>query len=438
VLTFFIVAGIVIALQPVIGLVVIMPLTFAFIVIRKFNREVREVYQKLRAQLGEIGTFVHDRLGGVQLIQGFGREKEETRLFAGAVGGHYRNALRALRMRCLFFPLVGLGGFLSNVFMLGLGVWFIWRGEFTLGGLIAYRGYWWRLQSPINSLARMSDTLQRARASAERVMGLLAEPVEIVNQPGARAPETMRGELEFVGVDFAYQPDKPILRGVGFRVAPGEFVAIAGASGAGKSTLLGLVPRFFDVTAGAVRVDGLDVREWELHSLRRRMGLVQQETYLFNETIAENIRYPRPDATDEEVVQAARQANAHGFIEGLPQGYATRVGERGVKLSGGQKQRLSLARAFLSNPAILLLDEPTSAVEPESEELIAAAIVALARERTTLLVTHRVSLLQRAPRILFFHAGMLLADGSHRDLLRTCPDYARSYSLWVAEEAEAR
>jgi len=432
--TFIIVAGIVIALQPVIGAFIMLPLFLAFFLIRKFNLQVKRVYESLRKRLGEIGNFVNDRLGGVQLTQSYGLESSETRRFRKVVNKHYSSAVEAIRMRALFFPLVGLGGFLSNVVMLGLGAWFIWRGEFTLGGLIAYRGYWWRLQSPINTLARMTDTLQRARAAAARVLQVLYEPVEIVDRPGAKSWSEPRGAIRFDNVHFAYRPEVPILTGIDCEIEAGEFVAIAGSSGAGKSTLLSLVPRFFDPTAGVVRLDGVDVRDLTLASIRQRVGLVQQETYLFNDTLFENIRYARPEATEEEIIEAARRANAHPFIEKLADRYETIVGERGVKLSGGQKQRISLARAFLANPLLLLLDEPTSSVEPESEELIATSIADLARERTTLLVTHRVSLLKRAPRILFLRGQHLIADGPHETLMAECDAYRQSYSLWEAEE----
>jgi len=433
ILTFLIVAGIVVALQPVIGLAVMVPLALAFILIQKFNNTIKGIHEKLRRRLGEIGVFVNDRLGGVQLTQTYNRQSAEVSRFWQIVQKHYSSAVDAIRMRALFFPLVGLGGFLSNVVMLGLGAWFIWQGEFTLGGLIAYRGYWWRLQSPINTIARMSDTLQRARAAAVRVFEVLNEPVEIIDHPDARPWRDPRGDITFDHVSFAYEPGHPILEEIHCAIPAGSLVAIAGSSGAGKSTLLSLIPRFFDPTGGAVLLDGQDVRRLTLDSVRGRLALVQQETWLFNDSLLENIRYACPEASVEAVMEAARRANAHHFIEQLAKGYDTVVGERGVKLSGGQRQRISLARAFLANPLLLLLDEPTSAVEPESEELIAQAIWELARERTTLLVTHRVSLLCRAPRILFVERHRLVADGSHEELMRTCAAYQQAYARWEAE-----
>lgn len=434
-LTFLIVGGIVIALQPMIGLATMLPLLLSFFVIHSFRVRVGRMYEGVRARLGDLGAFVQERLGGVHLSQSFGREQAESARFAGLSADYFQRSVRVLGVRSLFFPGVGFLGFLSNAFMLGLGAWFIWKGQFTVGGLIAYRGYWWRLQSPIHTLARAADTLMRARASALRVFGVLAEPIRITDPPNPAPWIDPAGALEFHDVVFGYSPERPVLRGISFRVQPGEFVAVAGTSGAGKSTLLGLIPRFYDPQAGCVTVDGRDVREYGLHSLRGGIAMVLQEASLFNEAILDNIRYARPEATAAEVEQAARRANAHDFIAALPDGYDTVIGERGVKLSGGQRQRISVARAFLANPSILLLDEPTSSVEPESEDLIHASLLDLSRERTTLLVTHRITLLQRARRILFLEHGVIAADGSHAQLLERSPAYAAAYARWHFEES---
>jgi len=433
-LTFVVVASIVVALQPVVGLTTLIPLAMSFLLIRTFSGRIKSVYESVRKRLGDVGSFVNDRLGGAQLVQSLAREEDECKQFAGITEGYYQKSIRALRLRTLFFPAVFFGGFLSNVVMLGLGTWFIWRGEFTLGGLIAYRGYWWRLQSPISTIARMSDTLMRARAAAMRVVQVLVEPLAITSPAQSHEPDQNLGSVRFEAVEFAYATGKNILQNVSFEVEPGEMIAVAGRSGSGKTTLLNLIPRFYDVTGGRILVDGRDVREWPLNRLRQNIGLVLQETYLFNASVLENLRYSRPDASVADVETAARHANAHDFILNLPNGYDTVVGERGVKLSGGQKQRLSIARAFLANPTILLLDEPTSSVEPGSEEIIHHAILSLAEKRTTILVTHRVGLLRRAPRILFFDQGRVAGNASHDVLLATVPAYALAYEEWSIEE----
>ena len=438
VVTFIVVAAMVLWLSPVVGAASILPLAFAFIFIRSYNRRVKTVYEGVRRRLGTIGSFLQDRLAGIQVTQSFAREGAEEQQFADRAEGFFQTSVAASQLRNSYFPVVSFFGFLNNLVMLGVGAWLIMEGSrwFTLGALIAYRGFWWRLQSPIRTIAQTSDILQRARASALRVLELLDAPVAIADPPQARCWDAGPGRLEFQEVSFSYLPGKLILKDLSFTVAAGEFVAVAGGSGSGKSTLLNLVPRFYDATAGSVLVDGHDVRAFTLESLRSAIGYVGQDNYLFSGTVEENLRYGRPAATRPEWEAAARAANAHDFILGLPAGYDTEVGQNGVKLSGGQRQRLSLARAFLTQPRMLLLDEPTASVEPESEALIHESILRRTGEGlgTTLLVTHRVDLLRQAPRILFLERGRLVADGRHADLIVACPEYADAYHRW--EETE--
>ena len=438
VVTFIVVAAMVLWLSPVVGAASILPLAFAFVFIRSYNRRVKSVYEGVRRRLGTIGSFLQDRLAGIQVTQSFAKEAVEEARFAERADGFFETSVAASRLRNTYFPVVSFFGFLNNLVMLGVGSWLIMRGSewFTLGALIAYRGFWWRLQSPIRTIAQTSDILQRARASALRVMELLDAPVGIEDAPQATAWDGGRGSVAFRDVAFAYVPGTPILKGLSFDVAADAFVAIAGGSGSGKSTLLNLVLRFYDVDGGAVLVDGHDVRDVTLTSLRSEIGYVGQDNYLFDGTVEENLRYGEPDASHAEIEAAARAANAHDFILSLPAGYQTEVGQNGVKLSGGQRQRLSLARAFLTRPRILLLDEPTASVEPESEALIHESILTRTREGrgTTLLVTHRVDLLRQAPRILFLEGGRLVGDGRHDDLVSNCPEYADAYHRWEVRE----
>ena len=439
--TFVVVAGMVLWISPLVGSLSILPLAISFIFIRMYNRKIKSIYDGVRKSLGNIGSFVQDRLGGVEVTQIFGRGTAEKEVFERRADSFYDASVRASRIRNTYFPMVSLFGFINNLVMLGVGAWLIMRGEgaFTIGALLAYRGFWWRLQSPIRTIAQTSDILQRARASAERVFQILDAPVAIEDADGARPlRQPARGSVTFEDVSFSYVPQKPILQGVSFAVEAGEFVAIAGGSGSGKTTLLRLIPRFYDPDHGRVLIDDQDLRALQLQSLREAIGLVGQDSYLFDGTVDENLRYARPEASTAEVEAAAAAANAHDFILDLPDGYQTRVGQRGIKLSGGQRQRLSLARALLANPKLLLLDEPTASVEPESEALIHDSILRRreAGDGTTLLVTHRVDLLRQAPRVLFLEDGSLVGDGTHEHLLANCPAYRDAYFQWEQEEEQ--
>ena len=439
IVTFIVVAGMVLWISPVVGVASIIPLAFAFIFIRKYNRKVKSLYAGVRRKLGNIGSFVQDRLAGIMVTQSFGRREQEVKQFQENADHFYDSSVKASRLRNTYFPVVSVFGFINNLIMLGLGAWLIMNdsGIFSLGALLAYRGFWWRLQSPIRTIAQTSDILQRARAAATRIMELLDEAIAIENQSDAGVMECVDGAVGFNEVTFSYLPGKRILKKVDFSIKAGEFVAVAGGSGSGKSTLLNLIPRFYDVESGAVTIDGGDIRTVTLDSLRQQIGYVGQDHYLFDGSIRENLIYGDPSADEENMIAASRKANAHDFILSLPNGYETQVGQNGVKLSGGQRQRLSLARAFLTQPRILLLDEPTASVEPESEALIHDAILRRTQEGggTTILVTHRIDLLRHAPRILFLNRGELAADGDHRKLVKSCPPYAEAYQRWQIEEA---
>jgi len=438
IVTFVVVAGMVLWISPLVGSLSILPLAVAFVFIRRYNRRVKSIYEGVRRKLGGIGAFLQDRLAGIQVTQAFAREAGEQATFDGRADEFYQASVRASRMRNTYFPVVSAFGFVNNMVMLGVGAWLIMEGSelFTIGALLAYRGFWWRLQSPVRTIAQTSDILQRARAAAQRVLELLEAPVSVAEKAGAADWPEPRGRIEFASVSFRYEPGTPVLRGLSFRIEAGEFVAVAGGSGSGKSTLLNLIPRFYDVDEGSVSLDGRDVRDLRFEALRGPIGYVGQDSYLFDGTVRENLGYGLPEATLEAVVEAATSANAHSFVERLPLGYETRVGQNGLKLSGGQRQRLSLARALLTRPAILLLDEPTASVEPESEALIHESILRR-RDRdegTTVLVTHRIDLLRQAPRILFLDGGVLAGDGPHDELARSCPGYREAYQRWEIEE----
>jgi ABC-type multidrug transport system fused ATPase/permease subunit len=412
------VAGIFIALQPALGLLVLTPMLLVGILLWRYNGRVRPVYRAARARLGELSARLADNLSGIRVIQAFAQERREQTAVAALGEELYREQIAAVELRNRVFPFVRWVANMGNVLMLAGGVLFILRGQFTIGGLLAYRGYGRYFYGPIDDLVSINDLVQQAAAAGRRVFDVLDAPVTVADAAaGAVFPQKVRGELRFENIQFGYDPARPVLHGIDLHIQPGERIAILGPSGAGKSTLLALAARLYDPDEGHVLLDGLDVRAVSLQALRGEVAQVQQETYLFNATVLENVRYGHADATLAEVEAAARAANAHNFIVELPQGYETVVGERGVRLSGGQKQRIAVARALLTSAPVLLLDEPTSAVEPESEALIIEGLQRLMHGRTALIVSHRLSLARNADRVVVIEGGRIVEQGAPDALL---------------------
>jgi ABC-type multidrug transport system fused ATPase/permease subunit len=424
------------------------PLIVVYVLLRVFNKRVRPIYAAARERLGDVGNRLQENLSGVVVIKIFGRERQERARFEAATNAYYDQQIRAINARQTYFPVSRAVGFLSNVLMIGVGGYYMLKDmSFTPGKLVMFRAYWWRLFGPIQTLARVNDMVQRAVAAARRIFEVLDAPDELPDAPGATPIETVTGALALRNVTFSYGIE-PTARGTGFqpvqgahglqtratgaapvvlrdvslKIDPGATVALVGPSGSGKTTILNLLLRFYDPVSGDVTIDGRDLRSIRRDSLRRHMALVQQETFLFNDSILDNIRYGHPEATMEQVVSASKAANAHAFITKMPNGYETKVGERGVRLSGGQKQRISIARAFLANPQVLLLDEPTSSVEPESESAIIAALGRLMRGRTTVLTSHRPSLVSRADVVHVIEDGRVTDSGA--------PDEVRQRHAW--------
>ncbi len=429
--TFILVLGAIIWIAPLVGATVFVPLAICFFVVRHFNERMKAYYRAARNALGEVGARLQETVGGFAVIKGFNRQAYEQAHFTAATDDHYKKALKAVRLRTVIFPSIYSIAFSTNVIMLGLGALLVYKGHFTLGGLVVLRGFWWQLNSPVRTLAQVNDLIQRALAASARIYQVLDAPVAIEDKPDARTLQHARLPIQFDRVAFAYGAGGKVLDELNFLVKPGETIGLAGDSGAGKTTLLGLLARFQDPTGGTIRVGEEALTAVAEGSWRTHLAVVPQDTFLFNTSVFENIRFGRPDATDAAVYEAADLANASGFISRLPEGFKTVVGERGVKLSGGQRQRIGVARAFLANPDILLMDEPTSAVEPESEQIIQESIFALMKGRTVFLSSHRPSLLRQTDRVFYLEQGRIVESGPHDMLMTRNGPYAGMIRHWT-------
>jgi ATP-binding cassette subfamily B protein len=399
-----------------------------------FSRMVQPSYRKNRELLDEMVLNLSEGISGIQVTKSFGREREASRRFLEKTQAVRDQQQRLFWRVSVYSPLVDFLGQSNLLMLLGYGGWLVSRHALSLGDLIVFAGILQQFSTQVTNMAGVVNTIQQSLIGARRVFEVLDTPIEITSPADPVRPPKLRGNVTFETVDFGYRPDELALSGVDFEVRPGQCVAIVGPTGAGKSTLLSLIPRFYDPQKGRVLLDGIDLRRYDLEQLRRSIGLVFQESFLFSNTIAANISFGKPGATRDQIERAAKIASAHQFIEDLPNGYDSVLRESGSNLSGGQRQRLAIARAILLDPPLLLLDDPTAAVDPETEQEIFRALNEAMAGRTTLVVTHRMSTLRRADIILVLEEGRVVERGTHDELMRKGGHYLDTAVLQAADD----
>ena len=410
---FVLTIGIMVVLSPVLTIVTVAVAPALWVIALASRRKLFPASWDAQQQSGEVAGVVDEAIGGVRVVKGFGQEEQEQERLEAASSRLFASRLRMIRLTARYNPALTAIPSLGVVGVLALGGWLAIHGSITLGTFLAFSAYLAQMAGPVRMLTYMVTLGQEARASVIRVFDIIDSRPAIADKPGAvELPPDATG-LSFDDVRFGYVPNEPVLRGLSLHVEPGETVAVVGASGSGKSTIAQLLPRFYDPQSGVVRIGGHDVADVTRDSLRAAIGLVMEESFLFSDTVRANLAYGRPDATDEQIVAAARAAQAHEFIARLPQGYDTVVGEQGLTLSGGQRQRVALARALVTDPRLLVLDDATSAIDPRLEAEIHAALRAVMRGRTTLIIAHRRSTLNLADRIVVLDAGRVADTGTH-------------------------
>lgn len=431
VITFIIMCGMNIPLT----LIIFAVLPCMFISVKLFNGKMRDQFKKQRVQIGEINADAEDTLLGIRVVKSFANEDIEKKKFEKGNRRFYELKAKGYYYMGGFQATTRIFDGIMYIVVIIAGAIFMMNGKILAGDLSAYLLYVTTLITSIRTIVQFTEQFQRGMTGIERFIEIMDEPIEIKDEPEARDIGEVYGNVSFENVDFKYSDgEQSVLTNINIDIKKGENVALVGPSGGGKTTLCNLIPRFYDVTGGRILIDGKDIKKATLHSLRSAIGMVQQDVFMFSGTVAENISYGMPNATLDEIKQAAKNANAHDFIEKLPDGYNTYVGERGVKLSGGQKQRISIARVFLKNPPILILDEATSALDNESERIVQESLERLAKGRTVFTIAHRLTTIKNADMILVLTEKGIEEQGTHEELMNKKGIYASLYGMYLSME----
>lgn len=423
-----VIIGLLFAANVKLALVSLSILPFYAAVTYRLQKKIKAKSRQMHQQLQEISGDLHEQLAGISTIQSFTQEETEAESFRSQSAEYFDTVMGNVKLQSIALGATGFLTAIGPIVVLWAGATEVWTGRLSVGLLMAFYGYLGMLYGPIQRLTELNLVLANSLAAMDRIFEVFDTYPEVQEKPGARVLAGIRGNIELDQVSFKYEGGNPVLKGISLTIPAGTTIALVGPSGAGKSTLVKLLPRFYDISGGAITIDGMDIRDATLKSLRQQIAIVAQEPLLFSGTVADNLRYGKPGAADEELFAAAKSAFADGFIRELPKGYDTEIGERGLRLSGGQKQRLAIARAFLKNAPIVLLDEPTSALDAESEGLIKQALIRLLENRTALIIAHRLSTIEHADRVVVLDNGRIIEQGRHEELLQSPDGLYRRYA----------